>query len=120
VNLLVHALEGRLTLRIGLIKDKPYAASALGRSLAALKGVRQVKVTPITGGVVIFYDHWRVSETHLLSLFGITPLAKPPRTGPRCNSVLRHPAVAATMMRVLLVAAVYFVTRRVLPSESAC
>jgi len=119
VNLLVHALEGRLTLRIGLIKDKPYAASALGRSLAALKGVRQVKVTPITGGVVIFYDSWRVSETHLLSLFGITPLAKPPRTGPRCNPVLRHP-VAATMMRALLVAAVYFVTRRVLPSESAC
>jgi hypothetical protein len=71
VNLVLHAGEGRLSLHVALIKEQHDAARALGRSLAALRGVHQVKITPSTGHVVIRYDPCRISTAQVLRRLGL-------------------------------------------------
>jgi predicted phosphatase len=64
----LHVLEGRIRMRIPLLKHTPEKARELEKILFDTKGINEVKANHITGSVLIFFDskmitHRRVLET---------------------------------------------------------
>jgi len=53
---LVHAIPGRIRLRVPEIKGKPDLTGALQKQLSGFRVVRRVEVNPITGSVLVLYD----------------------------------------------------------------
>ncbi len=52
----VHAMPGRVRLRVSKVRDNPAFAQKAQDRLARVPGVKQVEVKPLTGSVLIFYD----------------------------------------------------------------
>lgn len=52
----VHAMPGRVRLRVSKVRDNPAFAQRAQDRLARVPGVKQVEVKPLTGSVLIFYD----------------------------------------------------------------
>ncbi len=53
---LVHALPGRVRLRVGSLKGSPRDASAVRERLSGIPGIDRVEASPLTGTVLIEYD----------------------------------------------------------------
>jgi hypothetical protein len=51
-----HAIAGRVRLRIAALKGQPALARDVQKQLSALKVVRRVEVSPVTGSVLVIYD----------------------------------------------------------------
>ena len=62
----VHALPGRLRVRIAALKKAPEAALQVEQALSQEPGVADVMVSPLTGSVLIYYDPARITPTTLL------------------------------------------------------
>jgi hypothetical protein len=52
----VHAIPGRIRLKVASVRDNSPLASELRHRLAAIPGVKQVEANPRTGSVLILYD----------------------------------------------------------------
>ncbi len=52
----VHALPGRVRLRVAKVKGNPALARQAQKKLAQVPGIRQVEATPGTGSLLIHYD----------------------------------------------------------------
>ncbi len=52
----VHALPGRVRLRVAKVKGNPALARQAQKKLAQVPGIRQVEATPGTGSLLIQYD----------------------------------------------------------------
>ena len=52
----VHAIPGRIRLKVASVRDNSTLASELRHRLAAIQGVKQVEANPQTGSVLILYD----------------------------------------------------------------
>ncbi len=52
----VHAMPGRVRLRVSKVRDNPAFARQAQDRLARVPGIKQVEVKPLTGSVLIFYD----------------------------------------------------------------
>jgi hypothetical protein len=52
----VHAIPGRVRLKVTRVKDNPGLAAALEDGLSAIEGVRWVEVNPRTGSVLVLYE----------------------------------------------------------------
>ena len=52
----VHAMPGRVRLRISKVRDNPAFAQKAQDKLGRVPGVKRVEVKPLTGSVLIFYD----------------------------------------------------------------
>lgn len=53
---LLHAIAGRIRLRIEKVRHNPVLAQQLHQHIAAIQGVQEVRVNPRTGSVLILYD----------------------------------------------------------------
>ena len=53
----VHALRGRVRLKVAAVKGHPEAAKKIQEKLAAVPGIRQVEANPISGSLLVHYDH---------------------------------------------------------------
>ena len=93
MNTIVHAIDGRLRLKITKIRKNTVAASMLEESLCTIDGVKKVKATPLTGSVLIEYDEWQISSHELVELFGLA--SHPQGT----DSVNGHPNADAGRLR---------------------
>lgn len=62
----VHALPGRVRLRVPLLHDHAALAEAIAAAAAALAGVERVEVRAYTGSVLCSYDPARASEEAIL------------------------------------------------------
>ena len=71
MNTIVHAIDGRLRLKVVKIKHNRAAATLLEESLRSIDGVKKVKATSSTGSVLIEYDEWQISANELAELFGV-------------------------------------------------
>jgi hypothetical protein len=69
---IVHAIPGRLRLKVADVRENPTLASELRQRLTSLPGVRTVEVNPRTGSVLILYEAETFASTEALS-----ELAKP-------------------------------------------
>ena len=54
--LILHAIPGRLRVKVGLLKNNPALADECQGRLARLQMVQRVVVNPVTGSVLITYD----------------------------------------------------------------
>lgn len=53
---IVHALPGRIRLKVAQVREDPTFASQLQQKLGAIQGVYKVEANPLTGSVLILYD----------------------------------------------------------------
>ena len=65
----VHAIPGRVRVKIARIKENPTLAREVQERLAAVRGIQRAEVNPITGSVLVLYDRTALeSPDSLLSL----------------------------------------------------
>jgi len=112
VSSYVHALEGRLRIKIPEVKGAPHKAREIERHLASCAGVEEVSASPITGSVLILYNPRLIGQEEIIFAFqeiGYLVNAEPkaPR-GTSGNSThegalvrVTH-AVASTIMEIAL------------------
>lgn len=53
---LVHALPGRVRVKIAPVKNNPSLAGEVRKKFSAVHGVQQVDANPVTGSVLLTYD----------------------------------------------------------------
>ena len=79
----LHALDGRLRIKVALIKRAPAKALELERRLRQVDGTTQVRANPTTGNVLICYHPSRLTLHALLTAldaFGYLQRCGPPDT----------------------------------------
>ena len=69
---IVHAIPGRIRLKVIEVRENPILACELQQRLSSLPGVRKVEVNPRTGSVLILYE-----AAVFASLEALQELAKP-------------------------------------------
>lgn len=62
----VHAIEGRLRLRLPWLRRANGEATALADAMATWPGIVEVQVRPLTGSVLCWYDGRELSESALI------------------------------------------------------
>lgn len=96
VAVIVHAIPNRTRLRISSRRGDAVFFASIATALAAMPGIRQVKVQPVTGSVLI--EHSKplpklkdvITEARLFQIAGSVPLSQP----------ASHPAVLDPKMFV--------------------
>jgi hypothetical protein len=66
VSSYVHALEGRLRIKIPEVKGAPHNAREVERHLGACAGVEEVSANPITGSVLILYNPRLIGQEEII------------------------------------------------------
>jgi len=69
-----HLLEGRLRIKVPLIKRSPVKAAELEQLLRRMNGVAEVMANPITGNVLIFFDEEVINHQDILRKIARTGL----------------------------------------------
>jgi hypothetical protein len=65
----VHAIPGRVRVKISRLKENPVLAREVQARLATVQGIQYVEVNPVTGSVLVLYDRTTLeSLDSLLSL----------------------------------------------------
>lgn len=68
----VHALPGRVRLKVAQVKGNPALARQAQKQLARVPGIRQVEATPGTGSLLIHYDEDQLFSTASLEILSET------------------------------------------------
>jgi hypothetical protein len=104
VSSYVHALEGRLRIKIPEVKGAPNQAREVESHLHLLTGMEEVSANPITGNVLILYDPSLLREDQIISTLqdlGYLEEASPRRKGDGMVEILTT-TVASSIMEVAL------------------
>jgi hypothetical protein len=112
VSSYVHALEGRLRIKIPEVKGAPHNGREIERHLGLCAGVEEVSANPITGSVLILYNPRLIGQEEIISAFqeiGYLVDSEPKASG-RTGSNIKHEgslarvttAVASTIMEIAL------------------
>lgn len=62
----VHALDGRLRIKLAEVKGSPVKALEIETRLQKSNGIHHVKANPTTGNVLILYDPHRIGQQEIL------------------------------------------------------
>jgi copper chaperone CopZ len=104
VSSYIHALEGRLRIKIPEVKGAPWKAGEVERHLKLLTGMEDVSANPVTGNVLILYDPRLVNQEEIISALkelGYLEEASPQSKGDGMVERLTT-TVASTLMEVAL------------------
>ncbi|MGP8050863.1 MAG: HMA2 domain-containing protein [Desulfobaccales bacterium] len=108
----VHALAGRLRIKIPKVKGAAAKAQELEEHLQELSGIESVSANPVTGNVLVLYNPQRIDQWNIifsltdggyLSQNGVTaggPVSPP--SSPRGVVETVTSVMAATLMEVAL------------------
>jgi copper chaperone CopZ len=69
VSSYVHALEGRLRIKIPEVKGAPHKAREIERHLASCPGVEEVTANPITSSVLVLYNPRLIGQEEIIFAF---------------------------------------------------
>jgi hypothetical protein len=64
----LHALDGRMRIKITEVKGSPAAAEEVTRYMLSSPGIDEVNANPITGNVLILYNNNQISQRGILKL----------------------------------------------------
>ena len=64
----LHALDGRMRIKINAVKGSPATAAEITRYLLGSRGIDEVNANSITGNVLILYDTSLSSQEVILQL----------------------------------------------------
>ncbi|MDD3581729.1 MAG: hypothetical protein PHW74_11995 [Desulfobacca sp.] len=62
---IVHALPGRIRLRVAEVKNNPGFAQAIKNCLSSIVGIRRVESNPLTGSLLVVFDPQKVKFSSL-------------------------------------------------------
>ncbi|MGQ9921563.1 MAG: HMA2 domain-containing protein [Desulfobacca sp.] len=108
----LHALDGRIRIKVPVIKGSPARAGELEREVQWHPGIHSIRANPTTGNVLIYYDTQQTAQTAILqTLYELgylqqTPAqglmaATPSSDGNSLMNVVLH-SVAQSMMEMAL------------------
>jgi Heavy metal associated domain 2 len=67
----VHAIPGRVRLKIIYLRDNPELAREIRARLAGVQGIRRIEANPLTGSLLVLYDPEEITSLEsLLTLSG--------------------------------------------------
>jgi copper chaperone CopZ len=97
----VHALNGRLRIKVAEVKGRPQVARFVEEQLRSLAGITEVTANPTTGNVLVLYEPARVTQQDVVrALHALGCLRRVPRIErptARRNAIVGH--VAQTVAR---------------------
>ncbi len=64
----LHALEGRIRVKSAVVKGAPLKAATLEQQLRAHHGITDVTVNPVTGSILVLYDHQQLAQQQVFDL----------------------------------------------------
>ncbi|MDD3581733.1 MAG: hypothetical protein PHW74_12015 [Desulfobacca sp.] len=64
----LHALDGRLRIKVAEVKGSPYQARKIQDDLLGHQGIDYVKANPTTGNVLIYYQPDKLSQNEVINL----------------------------------------------------
>jgi copper chaperone CopZ len=62
----IHALNGRLRIKVAEVKGSPIKALEVEGQLRRIDGIDHVRANPITGNVLVLYDPARIGQYEIL------------------------------------------------------
>jgi copper chaperone CopZ len=62
----IHALDGRLRVRVPEIKGSPVRAGELEKQVKWQPGIDYIKANPTTGNVLVYYDSEKIGQERIL------------------------------------------------------
>lgn len=62
----VHAIEGRLRIKVPEVKRSPSHARRIEERFQAVEGIQEVRANPITGNVLFLHDPGRIAAREIL------------------------------------------------------
>jgi copper chaperone CopZ len=65
----LHALDGRLRIKVAAVKGAPQQAREIETQLQQLEGIDQVTANPTTGSVLILYNPRKIRQHEILKSF---------------------------------------------------
>jgi hypothetical protein len=65
----LHALDGRLRIKVAAVKGAPQKAREIETQLQQLAGIDQVTANPTTGSVLILYNPRHIRQPEILNTF---------------------------------------------------
>ena len=96
----LHALEGRLRIRLPALRNDHRAAVRLRREVQALPGVTTAETTPLTGSVLIEYDEAQTSTESLLAALDVeSPTELQNRAAPAQSNDSSSPDVGDIVLK---------------------
>ena len=107
----VHAIDGRLRIKVPVIKGSPAKAAGIACALEVLAGIQYVKANPTTGNVLILFDPDMLGQEQVIEkLFEMNCFAPtkgrnsilPPRLSGRIAETLVQSALQLALERVIL------------------
>jgi hypothetical protein len=106
----VHAIDGRLRIKVSIIKGSAAKAARVACALEVLSGIRYVKANPTTGNVLILFDPGKLGPEQIIEkLFEMNCFAPtngrfstPPRLSGRIAETLVQSALQLALERVIL------------------
>jgi hypothetical protein len=63
---IVHAIPGRVRLKVAKLRDNPPLARVIQERLGAVRGIQGVEATPLTGSVLVLFDTQTVTAPESL------------------------------------------------------
>ena len=63
----LHALDGRLRIKVAAVKGAPQKAREIETQLQQLAGIEQVTANPTTGSVLILYNPQHIRQPEILN-----------------------------------------------------
>lgn len=64
----IHALEGRLRIKVPEIKGSPVRAGELEKRVSWQPGIDYIKANPTTGNVLIYYNSQKIEQESILKV----------------------------------------------------
>ncbi len=90
-----HSLKGRLRIKIAPIKDSVTKAHGLENRLKEIAGIEYIKANPVTGNVLILYDHGTVRQNEIIQALSAFGYLEPQNTSPKVlKQVCRNEAIS--------------------------
>jgi copper chaperone CopZ len=107
----VHALEGRLRIKLPKIKRALREALEVELRLQQVTGVKEVSANPTTGNVLILYNPREISQGEIISFLmelgylpqplGGSGTANPPSTVERLTATVAATIMEAALLRLV-------------------
>jgi hypothetical protein len=63
----IHALDGRLRIKIAAVKGSPARALEIEERLRKMHGIEQAKANPTTGNILIIYNPKRIQQGEVIA-----------------------------------------------------
>ena len=110
----VHALEGRLRIKSGMVKGSPQKAIEVKQQLKTQPGVTEVSTNPTTGSVLVLYDSHQIQQDDILDALralGCLPARGELRTNTREETFVSQ-EFGQGLLRTVMISTMEFAVQR--------